>query len=140
MYDGQSRTSQLVLAQVHGQMLNHAWFSTTGIPDAEASLCFDGTYESCSTVPRAAAGGLMILNNNFAVSSLQLAGNSAFYGGAIFLSADLSANATTSNLTFSGNSAEEGQAQCRVQHIHCKCGLSHCHDPKTAVAQLSQTG
>ena len=54
----------------------------------------------------------MILNNNFDVSSLQLEGNSAFYGGAMFLSADLSVNASTSNLTFAGNNAEEGGTQC----------------------------
>ena len=58
----------------------------------------------------------MILNNNFDVSSLQLDGNSAFYGGAMFLSADLSVNASTSNLTFAGNNAEEGRPQCIRQY------------------------
>ena len=67
----------------------------------------------------------MILNNNFDVSSLQLQGNSAFYGGAMFLSADLSVNASTSNLTFAGNNAEEGGPQCMLLHTHCKGGVSY---------------
>lgn len=53
----------------------------------------------------------MILNNNFELENLQLAGNSAFYGGAVFVSADLSANATFSNLTFIGNTAAAGTAR-----------------------------
>ena len=68
----------------------------------------------------------MILNNNFTVSGLQLEGNSAFYGGAMFLSADLSVNASTSNLTFTGNNAEEGRPQRLRQHIDRK-GVLYYH-------------
>ena len=56
----------------------------------------------------------MILHNSFDVESLVLEGNSAYYGGAIFVSADLSSNATFSNLTFNNNIAAEGGAQNMV--------------------------
>ena len=52
----------------------------------------------------------MILHNNFDVETLVLEGNSAYYGGAIFVSADLSADATFRNLTFTNNIATEGAA------------------------------
>ena len=52
----------------------------------------------------------MILHNNFDVESLVMESNSAYYGGAIFVSADLSSNATFSNLTFTNNIAAEGGA------------------------------
>lgn len=51
----------------------------------------------------------MILNNNFDVENLLMEGNSAYYGGAVFVSADLSANATFNNLTFVNNVAAEGK-------------------------------
>ena len=51
----------------------------------------------------------MILNNNFDVKNLLMEGNSAYYGGAVFVSADLSANATFTNLTFVNNVAAEGK-------------------------------
>jgi hypothetical protein len=51
----------------------------------------------------------MILNNNFNVENLLMEGNSAYYGGAVFVSADLSANATFNNLTFVNNVAAEGK-------------------------------
>ena len=50
------------------------------------------------------------MHNNFDVEHLVLDGNSAYYGGAIFVSADLSFNATFSNLTFTNNIAAEGKA------------------------------
>lgn len=125
MSDSQSNSPQLVVAQGHSQMLNHALFSSTGFPDTEASLPSVSACETCSLLLCAAAGGLMILNNNFAVSSLQLEGNSAFYGGAMFLSADLSTNATISNLTFADNLAEEGQTQCMLQHMPYRGGQGH---------------
>ena len=59
-------------------------------------------------------GGLTILHNNFDIENLILQGNSAYYGGAVFVSADLSVNATFSNLTFSNNVAAEGMH--RVQY------------------------
>lgn len=55
------------------------------------------------------AGGLTILHNNFDVEHLVMEGNSAYYGGAIFVSADLSNDATFSNLTFTNNVAAEGE-------------------------------
>ena len=51
----------------------------------------------------------MILNNNFDVENLLMDGNSAYYGGAVFVSADLSVNATFNNLTFINNVAAEGK-------------------------------
>ncbi len=53
----------------------------------------------------------MILHNSFDVDTLVLEGNSAYYGGAIFVSADLSSNAAFSNLTFINNIAAEGVSQ-----------------------------
>jgi len=62
------------------------------------------------------AGGLTILHNNFDVENLMLQGNSAYYGGAVFVSADLSFNATFSNLTFSNNVAAEGTHHFQILH------------------------
>ena len=107
MPDTQSGSSQLILARKISEMSKCAWPSATGLSSMHASLGCD-RFTMNSTLLCIAAGGLMILSNNFDVSSLQLESNSAFYGGAMFLSADLSVNASTSNLTFAGNNAEQG--------------------------------
>ena len=57
------------------------------------------------------------MHNSFTVESLALDGNSAYYGGAIFVSADLTSNATFSNLTFANNIAAEGQRHAHTTDI-----------------------
>ena len=80
----------------------------------------------------------MMLNNNFDIENLLMEGNSAYYGGAVFVSADLSANATFNNLTFVNNVAAEGKQVTYFNENdytcchpadggHQVCHEGHCH-------------
>lgn len=63
----------------------------------------EGTTCSCTL-----AGGILILHNNFNLYDIQLNNNSAYLGGAMYISADLSARANLTSLTFLSNTASLG--------------------------------
>jgi hypothetical protein len=54
-------------------------------------------------------GGLIILHNSFEFSNLVLSDNVAYFGGAIFFSANFSAKSQISNVTFINNNASLGK-------------------------------
>lgn len=54
-------------------------------------------------------GGILLLNNKFYLSNMQLQNNSAHFGGGIFISADLSSDTSMANMTFFSNVASLGK-------------------------------
>lgn len=55
------------------------------------------------------AGGILLLNNNFYLSNMQLLNNSAHFGGGIFISADMSSGTSMANMAFFSNVASLGK-------------------------------
>ena len=53
-------------------------------------------------------GGAILLQNNFDLEAVDFVGNSAYFGGAIFISANLSVNADLDTITFTSNTAALG--------------------------------
>ena len=66
-------------------------------------------------------GGLFLGRDGFSVALTQLEGNRAHYGGGLFISADLSRNAALAYLNMSGNTAAMGSAifWCARCTVHC---------------------
>lgn len=51
-------------------------------------------------------GGLYLAHPNFSVAASQLAANTAFFGGGLFLAANLSRGASLAQLSLAGNVAQ----------------------------------
>ena len=54
------------------------------------------------------AGGVILLQSNFNLEAVVFGDNSAYFGGAIFISADLATNAILDSITFTSNTAALG--------------------------------
>lgn len=71
------------------------------------------------------AGGAILLQSNFTLEDVDFAGNSAFFGGAIFISANLAADANLDSINFTMNTAALG-APTNMLLLCCKHLLSEC--------------
>lgn len=61
---------------------------------------------------RGLGGGLYLASSSFALSGIAFANNSAYFGGALFTSADLSSGGTLQKLTYGMNTALMGELPC----------------------------
>ena len=53
-------------------------------------------------------GGVILLQSNFNLEAVVFGDNSAYFGGAIFISADLATNANLDSINFTSNTAALG--------------------------------
>ena len=71
------------------------------------------------------AGGAHLTGSGFKLNDLSLDGNSAFYGGALYVAADMASNATLNGLQFGPNNSAIRGAQCqRVSVSECSVAPS----------------
>ncbi len=85
--------------------------------------------ESVHTCARC-TGGIFINHYNFALNSLSLSGNAAYYGAGLFVGTDVTSNATLASLTFLDNVGMLG-ASLAVPHElswrACHVNMHHTH-------------
>jgi len=101
---------------------------------ASAHRCKHGA-RSLSTPCARRTGGIFINHYNFALNSLSLSGNAAYYGAGLFVGTDVTSNATLASLTFLDNVGMLG-ASVAVPHELARLPCQHASHAFSVCAKV----